>query len=465
MSRQRTQSGNLRLDEILDGGVPANSMLLIMGLPGAGKTVMAQQYLYHNATTERPGVYLSTVSEPMEKLLRYGQSLEFFDSDAIGTRVHYQSLAEVLDDQGLEGVFERVEAILKEYKPSSIVIDSFKALHDYTVSDTEFRGFMHRLAALLSAFPVLTVLVGEYSPEAVAGLPEFAVADAIFSLELEASDHREKRVLQVIKLRGSDFKSGRHAYRITSSGLQIFPRLADQIDIHTYQLPPDRIEIDIPGLELMVPDGLWRGSSTVVSGNSGSGKTLFGLHFIFSGADGGETGMIATFQENPVQLARICSGFGWNLESDMVHVAYRSPVDLHIDEWVYDLLTQAQDAGVKRLLIDSLGDIKIAADEEVRFREYMYSLLQRLSRAGITVVMTQERDSFFATDKGTAGEISHLSDNIVLLDFEIEEDHLNRTMTVLKTRGSDHDHTVRLFRITEHGMVIDDGKTRGGDGS
>lgn len=118
-----------------------------------------------------------------------------------------------------------------------------------------------------------------------------------------------------------------------------------------------------------MPDGLWRGSSTVVSGNSGSGKTLFGLHFIFSGADGGETGMIATFQENPVQLARICSGFGWNLESDMVHVAYRSPVDLHIDEWVYDLLTQAQDAGVKWLLIDSLGDIKIAADEEVRFPE------------------------------------------------------------------------------------------------
>jgi circadian clock protein KaiC len=131
----------------------------------------------------------------------------------------------------------------------------------------------------------------------------------------------------------------------------------------------------------MLIDGYWTGASTLVAGPSGAGKTLMGLHFVFAGARLGEPSLIATVQESPVQLEYICQGFGWSLRHDNVEVMYRTPVDVYIDEWVHDVLGIVERSGTKRLMIDSLGDLMAAAGDGIRFREYVYSLLQRLSRA------------------------------------------------------------------------------------
>jgi len=428
---------------------------MLMGLPGAGKTILAQQYLFNNATEERPGLYLTTTSEPVEKVLRYGQTLDFFDTDAVGESVFYESLAEVLSDQGPEGMFDRIEHLIKERRPGVLVVDSYKAIHTYTDRhDANLRDLTHRLGSMLSAFPVTTLLLGEYAPDDVPRYPEFAVADAIISLEMAKTGQREKRVLQVRQLRGRSSLSGHHAYRIDNSGLRIFPRLADPRDAEGYDSRTHRLASGIDDLDRMMDGGIRAGSSTLVLGPAGSGKTLLGLHFILAGGGANEPGLIATFQENPVQLHDVVEGFGWSLESEKIELMYRTPVDLHIDEWVYDLLDTVERTEAQRVLIDSLGDLRLAAGDEVRFREYMYSVLQRLSRSGTSLLMTDELDLLTADGPPTDPVISHLSDNVIHLGVHRYLPELTRAISVLKTRGTSHDAARRQYEITSEGLKI-----------
>ena len=142
-----------------------------------------------------------------------------------------------------------------------------------------------------------------------------------------------------------------------------------------------------------------------------------GLHFIFSGAANDEPGVIATLQENPIQLQRVARGFGWSLDDERVAVMHRSPNDVYIDEWVYELLELVETTGATRVMIDSLSDLQYATPDRVRFREFIYSLTQRLSRAGISPIMTSEIPELFQVGRLAEYGISHLSDNVVLLQY------------------------------------------------
>jgi circadian clock protein KaiC len=453
---ERFSSGNRHLDAVLGGGLPANALNMIIGLPGSGKTILAEQFMFHNASAQRPGVYLSTVSEPLEKIVRYGQRLSFFDAEAIGTRLFFEDLGQTLNVGGLDDVLAYIRALVMERGPGVIAIDSFKALSAYAATPRAFRQFLHELAGLLTAFPVTAFWVGEYGRDEVASAPEFAVADGILSLTTRRESERAVRHLEVLKLRGTGFMSGEHAYRIAHDGLHVFPRLAESLAVETYELQTERMSSGIPAIDQMLLDGYWPGASTMVAGPSGSGKTLMGLHFIFSGAAAGETGIIATLQENSTQLGRIVKGFGWSLASESVELMYRSPVDLYLDEWVYELLDVLERTGARRIFIDSLGDLRRAAVDELRFREYLYSLLQRCANQQISLMMSQEIPALFGISHLSEDGISHLSDNVIVLQFVSRDAQLRRAVTVLKTRASRHDPDVREFKITPEGIVLDD---------
>ena len=252
---ERLSSGHPRLDGLLGGGLPANAINVLIGLPGAGKTILAQQYVFANATPERPALYLSTVSEPLEKIIRYGQSLDFFSAQAVGRAVFYEDLGAILNERGLEAVSERIGELISERKPGLIVIDSFKALSAYADA-SDFRRFLHELAGRLSAFPTNCFWVGEYDEDAIADAPEFAVADTIISLSTARIGDRETRTLRVLKLRGGSASSGAHAYRITSNGIDVFPRLADPVELDDYVLSDIRISSGIAALDELLADGL-----------------------------------------------------------------------------------------------------------------------------------------------------------------------------------------------------------------
>src|SRR4029453_19612789 len=159
----RLPSGSDRLDSVLGGALPRNGIVLIGGKPGSGKTILAQQYVFHNATSDSPAIYMSTVSEPLDKILRYGQSLDFFDPAALGTKVIYEDLGRTLNDEGLMGALAYITELLKKYRPGLVVIDSFRALQTYAADPETFRGFLHELAGRLSALPITSFWVGEYN--------------------------------------------------------------------------------------------------------------------------------------------------------------------------------------------------------------------------------------------------------------------------------------------------------------
>jgi circadian clock protein KaiC len=450
----RLSSGHARLDDVLGGGLPVNAINLVIGPPGSGKTILAEQYLFHNASDTRPGLFLSTVSEPFDKLLRYGQSLSFFDDDAIGTRVFYEDLGGVLVTDGLAGVLEQISGLLKELQPGLVVIDSFKALHAFTRDEAEFRRFLHDLAGRLTAFAASTFWIGEYERSVASDVAEFAVADAIISMDTKRTAEREWRVLQVLKLRGSAFLPGEHAYRVSNAGIDIFPRLADPQDTSDYVLAPGKESTGIDALDASLGDGYWPGATTLIAGPSGVGKTLMGLHFAFSAVSDGAQAILATFQENRTQLQRIASGFGWRLDEPGMHVLSQSPVDLYIDEWAYLLLDLIEQTDARRVVIDSLGDLRVASPDTVRFRELLYSLVQRCSRRGVSTLFTMEVPELFGLTHISEFGVSHLSDNVVVLQYARVGSEIKRTLTVFKTRASDHAPDVREFRIERNGLVL-----------
>ena len=450
----RLTSGHKPLDAVLGGGLPANAISLLMGRPGSGKTILAQQYIFRNATPERPSIYFATVSEPLEKIVRFGQSLDFFDRTAIGASVFYEDLGAKVSRHGLAGVTEQITTAIKERRPGLIVIDSFKALHAFADGHAEFRRFLHELSGRLGAFPVASLWVGEYEDAEIGSVPEFAVADAILDLTTARSGQRDIRFLEVRKLRGSGFQSGLHAYRLTADGMHLFPRLADAPIDKEYPQSDVRASSGIPALDDMLEDGYWPGASTLIAGPSGSGKTLLGLHFIFNGARQGEPGVIATLQENETQLERVAGGFGWSLNEPNIEVMYRSPVDIHIDEWAYELLQAVKRTGARRILIDSVTDIRAAASDATRFREFCYSLMQRFARQGVSIVMTFEIPDLFGAERLSDDAVSPLSDNVVMLSYLKDDGSIKRTISVIKTRASHHDPAIRQFLIGRDGIAL-----------
>ena len=193
--------------------------------------------------------------------------------------------------------------------------------------------------------------------------------------------------------------------------------------VKDYALGDIRLSSGISALDDMLADGYWPGASTLIAGPSGSGKTLMGLHFVMNGARQGEPGVIATLQENPTQLQRVLAGFGWSLREPNVEVMYRSPVDIYIDEWVYDLMDAVERTKARRILIDSLADLRISAGDQIRFQEFIYSVLQRFSRQGVSVLMTLEIPHLFGADRISDSAASPLSDNVVMLSLPAGRRH------------------------------------------
>jgi len=455
---ERLASGNQRLDEILNGGLLKNSINLIVGVPGSGKTILSQQFAFHNATDERPALYLSTLSEPLDKILRFGETLKIFDPDAIRKgRVVYEDLGQVLGGDGLDQIVSAVERFLKELRPGVVVIDSFRAFQAVSGDSTSFRRFLYGLTRLFSASATTALWNAPYTRGQALDAAEFAVADCIIALDVKQVGARELRVMQVLKLRGSAYRSGEHAYRINDAGFDVFPRLADTMDERRYDLSEERSSTGIEALDEMLGEGgYWSGAATLVAGPSGIGKTLMGLHFLFRGVESGEPGILATFQENTSQLARIANGFGWSFEEGGVTILSRSVVDVYIDEWVYQLLDLIEKTGARRVVIDSLPDVMTAAADPTRFREWMFSLTQRLERAQVSLMMIVETPELFELSRISEHGLSHLADNVVLLQYVQEGPELARAITILKTRALHHRPMVHRYEISEKGFVLGD---------
>jgi circadian clock protein KaiC len=276
-----------------------------MGEPGTGKTVFAEQLLFKNADAGRPVLYLTTLAEPLSKVVTYLQRFAFYDESKMGTEIVYDDVGSLLATEGPDALLPRLREAIETLGPKIIVIDSFKAIHDLSTSVARMRRLVSQLAGLLSAYDTTTFLVGEYRPQDIARYPEFAVADGIVEFARQNRSTTDERFLRVSKLRGSGYLEGLHGIHITSAGLEVYPRLISPVEPKDYATRRERVSTGVAGLDAMLHGGVWRGSTTLMVGPTGSGKTTLGLQFALAGVASGEAALYVNFQENPTQLARV----------------------------------------------------------------------------------------------------------------------------------------------------------------
>jgi circadian clock protein KaiC len=449
----RIRTGNTELDGILGGGFPEHSINMIMGEPGTGKTIFAERLMFANAAIGgRPIVFLATMSEPLDKVVRYLQQFEFFDPAMVPETVVYDSIGAELAEQGLGALVPKLERIIRELSPKIVVIDSFKAIHDLASSVTEMRQLVHAVAGLLSAYETTAFLIGEYGDEQVPLLPEFAVADGILSLSRSKTSTHDERSLRVLKLRGSDYAEGMHAFRITGSGLEVYPRLVSPKEPPPYLSLTDRVSTGISGLDAMLGGGLPRGRSTFLVGSTGSGKTTLGLQFALEGLRRGEPSIFVHFEENPTQLDAQIHSLGGDPDDARrrgLHVLYASPVELRIDSIVTEIFRTIEERKVKRVVIDAVGELLLASNDPRRAHGYLYALAQHFAVRGVTGILTQE-----AKHPEIESRLSAIADAIIVLDIDHEATRARRSLRIVKARGIAHDLRDADLEISADGVRV-----------
>ena len=458
---ERIATGCVGLDEILNGGIPANTISVIMGAPGTGKTILAEALAFCNATPERPALYLTTLSEPLEKFIFHGQNYTFFDSAKVGVSVIYEDLGIMVRNAGIDKLPQIITDLIVKYKPGLIFIDSFKSLNELLQSMMERRTVIYDLASVLTAYRCTSFLIGEYSEVMTTDLPEFAIADVVLNLSKYSTNVREQRFLGVEKLRGSASIPGVHAFSISSQGIRIYPRLLSPDVTPSYEPKIERVNTGIAGLDEMIEKGFWRGSTTLMVGPSGSGKTILALHFIREGARNGERCLYVGFQENPSQMARIMLNLGWNatelLEGGNFELMYRSPVEMQLDSVAAEIFERVRNGKARRIVIDALGDLRRCSIDMQRFADFIYALTQWFAVENVTCIMTSELSELFEVSRISDEQISNMSDNLVLLGFTAGQE-MQRTIRIIKTRGSRHDNKQYFVDISDKGAAVKKGK-------
>ncbi|HEY2988736.1 MAG TPA: ATPase domain-containing protein [Candidatus Binatia bacterium] len=456
---ERLGTGSAALDAILGGGIPAGSVTVVAGEPGAGKTVFTLQMLFHHARQGKKCLYFTTLSEPALKVIRYMQLFSFFDARLIEERVVFADLGSTLRRDGIEKALAHIIERVENEEPYIVAIDSFKAIHDLLPNGGHARTFVYDLAVAMAAWGATTLLVGEYTPEDIGVSPEFAIADGIVRLTTERHELTTARQLEIVKMRGANFVTGRHFFDITADGLIFYPRVRGPE--MTGEPPVDlaeRIATGVAGLDALLLNGLPQASATMIQGGTGTGKTLIGLHFLLEGTRRGEPGILFTLEETPAQIRAVAKGFGWNLvpleAEGRLLINYTSPVELVTDRFLDEALKQIARIGARRAVIDSLTSMALGVASQRRFRELVYALTKHFRAAGVTPLMTMEVAELLGTAQLTGHGVSSIADNLIALRYVEMDGRLERAVFVLKARGTSHASELRRFMIDDRGARV-----------
>jgi circadian clock protein KaiC len=451
------------LDEILGGGLPEYSFNIIAGAPGSGKTTLAHQIMWANASPKTPALYFTVLGEPAIKMLRYQQQFTFFDHAKMDGSIRFVNLSQVVLDQDLGAVLDAIVKEVESSKARIVVVDSFRTVVRKALgsaSEMELQGFVQRLALHLTSWQATTFLIGEYVEGELRDNPVFTVADGLFWLYQSIERNSIVRKLQVIKLRGQASVPGLHTFRITEDGLQTFPRTFGLAGEAGQIKGKRRLSTGIGELDAMLGGGVPKGDSLLLAGPSGSGKSLLGTHFIAEGLRHREPGIVAIFEEIPAEYAQRAAMFGFDFDTPQkdgaLKIIYLRPLDLSVDETVHEIVSAVKEIGCNRLVIDSLVGFEMALAPGFRtdFRESLYRMIAALTRLGETIVTTVEVDENFTSMNLSNFTVSFLADDIVRLRYVSINGQLRKMLMVVKMRRSPHSIDMVEYQITSKGIII-----------
>jgi circadian clock protein KaiC len=457
-------SGVPGLDAVLGGGLPEYSFNLIAGGPGSGKTTLAHQVMFANASVERPALYFTVLGEPAIKMLRYQRQFAFFDPKLAGSAIQFINLSAEVLEGNLDGVLQRIVSETERARPGMVVVDSFRTIggqHGEALGTPfDLDRFVQHLAQHLTTWEVTSFLLGEYATEEQRN-PVFTVADGVLWLTQATDRNSVVRKLQVVKARGRAPMPGLHTFRITDNGLQVFPRIPEQT-LKRALSRNERQPTGVPGMDEMIGGGIIAGDAVLLTGPAGSGKSTVATQFMVAGLSQGETGVIAVFEEYPEEYIARASARNPDIakmvKAGKLEVIYLRPLDLSVDEALFSILEAVDRLGARRVVIDSLSGFEVALAPTFRedFRESLYRLVGTLTATGVTVFMTAEVSEAFREARFTSENVSFITDEIIVQRYVEIEGELGRVMAVIKMRGSEHTHEFRRYEVTPTGVVVGD---------
>lgn len=457
----RIATGVPGLDRILCGGLRRGAVHMVVGEPGAGKTVLAHQIASRRVHEGGTVLYLTLMVESQETLVTQARGFTFFDPSQIGRRMYYASALGAVRRSGAQGLWQEIVRLVEDRAPVLLVLDGAHTMRMLDVAVADYFQFFSDLGvqASLTGMTAL-VLFAQVVPES--GLSELAVPDGVLRLGTEESELRVMRRFAVEKMRSATPVLGWHAMTIDSDGIRIYPRIEAMLtgEPPSPQPPaPHVMRFGVDGLDSMLGGGVPSASVTLAAGEPGAGKTLLGLAFLATGAEDGEPGLYFGFHETPDRLIAKAENVGIRLrrhvEQGVVRLVRRSAVETLPDEIAQTILDAVVEGGARRVVLDSLDALRLAFMHPGREIPFLAALSDMLRAQGIGAVYAQEiRHTWPGGIELPIEGLAGIVDNAIVVRYLESRSRLRRILTIMKMREQEYDTATHEFRITGRGIEI-----------
>ena len=456
----RLSLGVSGLDSILAGGVLPERSYLVRGGPGTGKTILGLQYLLAGIENDETALYLSFEEPPeniIENAARLGfdvSGVEFLDLTPSGELFSDTRPYSIFEPDEVEvgTLTETISETVDRLQPDRIVLDSVNRMEALTADRYQFRQ------QLISMLEQLTDVGGTvlFTTQPTSEMPDDELQFLVDgTLELEFGP--KGRTVQITKLRGSSFQSGRHTVRITDTGMVVYPKLVP--GEYEREFVPETVSSGVVGLDSLLNGGIERGTVTVLSGSTGVGKTTTGTSFAVESAARGERAAVYLFEESTGTFRHRCSGIGMPVDEraadGTLAIEAVEPVTISPDEFAHAVREEVETHGTQFVMIDGISGYRLSMrrDDDDIVTE-LHSLCRYLKNMGVTTVLLDDVSNITGNTEVTSHQISYLADNVIMLRYLEVDSELKKAVGVLKKRASDFERSLRSFEITADGIQI-----------
>ena len=451
------------LDNVLGGGLTRGRLYLFEGSPGTGKTTTSLQFLREGARAGERGLYI-TMSESEAELKETAAShgwtldgIEIFElvpPESLLDENQQQSLL-YSSDLELGETTRQIFAAIERLKPSRLVLDSLSELRLLAGSSLRYRRQVLALKHFFSRNAATVLMLDDMSVDTQDNTVH-SIAHAVVVLEELAPDYgAQRRRLRVVKYRGQRFRGGYHDFTILTGGIMVFPRLVSLE--HKTGFSRDRLVSGIVELDALLGGGIERGSSTLILGPAGTGKSLFAVQYLLAAVARGERAAMFVFDEELALLFERTRAMGLELEGHRdrgaLFIEQVDAAELSPGEFAHKVRGIVDHNGVKTVVIDSLNGYQAAMPDENALVLHVHELLQYLNRQGATTFLTVAQHGLVGDMKAPV-DVTYLADTVVLLRYFEALGRVRRAMSVIKKRASDHEDTIREYRIGARGLQV-----------
>ena len=461
----KARTGVPGLDDILSGGLTAGHVFLLEGAPGTGKTTIALRFLLEGSEAGERGLYI-TLSET-ERELRAGAASHGWtidDNICVFEVVPAESLLDADQQQSLlyssdlelgESTKLIYEAF-QQLKPSRVVLDSLSEIRLLAQSSLRYRRQILALKHYFARHGATVLLLDDLTSEA-SDRTAHSVVHGVIKLEELAPDYgAERRRLRVSKYRGQAFRGGYHDFTIRTGGVAVFPRLVALE--HRTGFRREQVTSDIAGLDALLGGGIEQGSSTLMIGPAGTGKSTFALQFVTAAVRRGERAAIFAFDEELSLLFDRTRAMGFDLkgmrDAGSLHIEQVDAAELSPGEFAYRVRDRVDKAQARTVVIDSLNGYQAAMPQENALILHIHELIQFLNRQGAATFLTVAQHGLMG-DMRSPVDVTYLADTVILLRYFEALGRVRRAVSVIKKRTGRHEDTIREFHIDGQGLVLD----------